>query len=100
MQTKMKTNGFKKKAGTQQNIAIAGGSGEARTPDHLIKSQMLYQLSYRPASGTFKVTKKAKNVNYIDFAFKKFSILFKYSYKIIRNIVKCSCSRRFKISSH
>ena len=50
MQTKMKTNGFKKKAGTQQNIAIAGGSGEARTPDHLIKSQMLYQLSYRPAT--------------------------------------------------
>ena len=53
MQTKMKTNGFKKKAGTQQNIAIAGGSGEARTPDHLIKSQMLYQLSYRPTEGLF-----------------------------------------------
>ncbi len=39
------------KAGNQLTITIAGGSGEARTPDHLIKSQMLYQLSYRPATG-------------------------------------------------
>ena len=39
------------KAGNQQTTKIAGGSGEARTPDHLIKSQMLYQLSYRPATG-------------------------------------------------
>ena len=38
------------KAGNQQQGSIAGGSGEARTPDHLIKSQMLYQLSYRPAT--------------------------------------------------
>ena len=37
------------KAGNQQHESIVGGSGEARTPDHLIKSQMLYQLSYRPA---------------------------------------------------
>ena len=39
------------KAGNQQHESIVGGSGEARTPDHLIKSQMLYQLSYRPATG-------------------------------------------------
>ena len=39
------------KAGNQQHELIVGGSGEARTPDHLIKSQMLYQLSYRPATG-------------------------------------------------
>ena len=40
-----------KKAVIQQDLVIAGGSGEARTRDHLIKSQMLYQLSYRPATG-------------------------------------------------
>ncbi len=28
------------KAGNQQHESIVGGSGEARTPDHLIKSQM------------------------------------------------------------
>ena len=27
---------------------IYGGSAEVRTPDHLIKSEVLYQLSYRP----------------------------------------------------
>ena len=31
---------------------VVGGSAGARTPDHLIKSQMLYQLSYRPTSYT------------------------------------------------
>ena len=39
------------KAVNQQTLGNAGGSGEARTRDHLIKSQMLYQLSYRPATG-------------------------------------------------
>jgi hypothetical protein len=37
------------KAKYPQTIPNAGGSAGARTPDHLIKSQMLYQLSYRPA---------------------------------------------------
>ena len=39
------------KVANQQTVGNAGGSGEARTRDHLIKSQMLYQLSYRPARG-------------------------------------------------
>ena len=30
-----------------------GGSAGTRTQDHLIKSQMLYQLSYRPTEGLF-----------------------------------------------
>ena len=33
----------------QQTLGIAGGSAGSRTPDHLIKSQMLYQLSYHPS---------------------------------------------------
>ena len=37
------------KVENQQVVAYAGGSAGSRTPDHLIKSQMLYQLSYRPA---------------------------------------------------
>ena len=56
------------KAGNQQHESIVGGSGEARTPDHLIKSQMLYQLSYRPAREILKGIKKAINVNCIDYA--------------------------------
>ena len=36
------------KVENQQTVANAGGSAGSRTPDHLIKSQMLYQLSYRP----------------------------------------------------
>ena len=36
------------KVANQQTLGNAGGSAGARTPDHLIKSQMLYQLSYRP----------------------------------------------------
>ena len=39
------------KVANQQTIGNAGGSAGSRTPDHLIKSQMLYQLSYRPATG-------------------------------------------------
>ena len=31
-----------------QTIDFLGGSAGARTPDHLIKSRVLYQLSYRP----------------------------------------------------
>ena len=38
------------KVANQQTVANAGGSAGSRTPDHLIKSQMLYQLSYRPAT--------------------------------------------------
>ena len=30
-----------------------GGSAGTRTQGHLIKSQMLYQLSYRPTEGLF-----------------------------------------------
>ena len=33
-----------------QSVANTGGSAGSRTPDHLIKSQMLYQLSYRPTA--------------------------------------------------
>ena len=36
------------KVANQQTLGNAGGSAGSRTPDHLIKSQMLYQLSYRP----------------------------------------------------
>ena len=43
------------KVANQQTVGNAGGSGEARTRDHLIKSQMLYQLSYRP-NATISVT--------------------------------------------
>ena len=39
------------KVANQQTLSNAGGSAGSRTPDHLIKSQMLYQLSYRPARG-------------------------------------------------
>ena len=49
------------KVANQQNVGNAGGSAGSRTPDHLIKSQMLYQLSYRP-NATISVT-------YGDFAY-------------------------------
>ena len=39
------------KVAHKQTLGNAGGSAGSRTPDHLIKSQMLYQLSYRPAMG-------------------------------------------------
>ena len=42
-----------KKVANQQILGNAGGSAGSRTPDHLIKSQMLYQLSYRPKSYEF-----------------------------------------------
>ena len=38
------------KVANQQTLGNAGGSAGSRTPDHLIKSQMLYQLSYRPTA--------------------------------------------------
>ena len=42
------------KAGNQQHESIVGGSGEARTPDHLIKSPMIHinisDLSSKPCS--------------------------------------------------
>ena len=76
------------KVANQQTLGNAGGSAGARTPDHLIKSQMLYQLSYRPARGILKGIKKVINVNYINFVPKKSLILFKHSHKIIRNYVK------------
>ena len=44
-----------KKVANQQTLGNAGGSAGSRTPDHLIKSQMLYQLSYRP-NATISVT--------------------------------------------
>ena len=43
------------KVANQQTLGNAGGSAGSRTPDHLIKSQMLYQLSYRP-NATISVT--------------------------------------------
>ena len=43
------------KVANQQTVGNAGGSAGSRTPDHLIKSQMLYQLSYRP-NATISVT--------------------------------------------
>ena len=76
------------KVANQQTLGNAGGSAGSRTPDHLIKSQMLYQLSYRPTRGIIKGIKKTINVNYIDFASKKILILFKYSHKIISDFFK------------
>ena len=35
------------------DVANTGGSAGTRTQGHLIKSQMLYQLSYRPTEGLF-----------------------------------------------
>jgi hypothetical protein len=41
-----------KKRGVQKDVGnplcVFGGPGRDRTPDQLIKSQLLYQLSYRP----------------------------------------------------
>ena len=47
------------KVENQQTTANAGGSAGSRTPDHLIKSQMLYQLSYRPARGDIQGYQKS-----------------------------------------
>ncbi len=43
---------------------VAGGLTGTRTLDHLIKSQMLYQLSYQPATRkTHNYTAKSQAVN-------------------------------------
>ena len=51
------------KVANQQTVANAGGSAGSRTPDHLIKSQMLYQLSYRPKSYEFNNLEGFRGLN-------------------------------------
>ena len=51
------------KVANQQTLGNAGGSAGSRTPDHLIKSQMLYQLSYRPKSYEFNNLEGFRGLN-------------------------------------
>ena len=74
---------------------IYGGSAEVRTPDHLIKSEVLYQLSYRPKMDIKYYQRGLKSQLVFDFItyFYEDRLTFQNFYQIIGNIFKCRGSR-------